>query len=230
MNNKKTCAICYKEITALRPLTHYKCSSCMENGFEDKLVCEQCIKKWPNQCPFDRQKLDPDLNAEIIRTPLGTKMYVIVKQKQCCCLKIKKCLKTNMNIIQQLPDCFTMYSWCQAITRILILHISVGFIGYVFTYGICTNGKNELCWVCVLAGILNIIGSILILWLIFGFINDKYRISLSLVYGLFSSLSFIIAISVSGECYLRLMGFVLLIPAFCAWSCCGYNSDLTKCE
>ena len=230
MDEVKTCKLCLNEITAFRALTHYKCPSCMERGFNDRLVCEECIKKWPNECPFDRSNLDPNMEAKVYRTRMGEKVNIVVKQKQCCCLKIKKCIKTNMSIIQNLPDCFTMYSWCQAIIRLLLLHISVGFIGYVFTYGICTNGINELCLVCVLAGILNIIGSILILCLVFGFINDKYRVLLSLVYGFFASSSFIIAISVSGGCYLRLIGFVLLLPAFCAWSCCGYNSNLAKCE
>ena len=230
MNNIKTCTLCLEEITAFRPLTHYKCPSCMERGFIDRLVCESCIKKWPNECPFDRQQLNNDLKAEIIRTPIGSKLYVIVKQKQCCCLKIKKCLKTNISIIQQLPNCYTIFSWWQAISQILLLHISIGFIAYVFAYGICANEMEKFCWICILAGILNIFASILLLWLIFGFINDKHRIVLSVIYGFFGSLSFITAISTDIECNFRFLGLALFIPAFCSWSVCGYKSNLNTCE
>ncbi len=229
--NSKECTICFHKISALKSLTHYKCRNCMEKGIQNKLVCESCIKKWPDQCPFDRQKLDQNLDAIIIRTPLGTKLNVIIKQKQCCCLRIANCWKKNIELIQQLPECFTIYSWCQAILKVLLLFASVSLIGFVFNYGLCMNKQNsEFCWICILSGILNIFGAILLIILLLAIIKPKYKLITSILYGIFGSTSFLIAISVNDSCELEFYGLVLLIVGCPIWSCCGYNSDLTQCE
>jgi hypothetical protein len=146
-NDKNECALCCKEKTAFRDLSHFACPNCMEKGVGyDKYVCKKCIEAWQESntsCPYCRQELDNTLKVDIIRTPTGKKLQIIFKQKQCCCLKIKKCLKKNMEIIQKMPDCFTIYSWCQAITKISLLHISFGFIAFVFIFGICNNNDKD---------------------------------------------------------------------------------------
>ena len=136
-----------------------------------------------------------------------------------------------MDIIGKLPDCFTMYSWCQAIAKVLLLHISFGFIAFVFIFGICNNNNdNKLCWICILCGVLNIISSWLLMYLMFGIIRDEYRVHISILYGYVASLGFVLAILVNSNCIMNPIGLLLFIPAICSWSCCGYHCNLTKCE
>jgi len=225
------CSICYNELSTFRSLSNFPCTICIEKGDQLKYVCKSCLKKWPDSCPFCRQELDHTLKVDTIRTPTGKNLEIIIKQKQCCCLKIKKCFNKNMDIIGKLPDCFTIYSWCQAITKVLLLHISFGFLAFVFIFGICNNHNDGgLCWICILCGALNTIGSWILMYLLFGIIKDEYRLYFSILYGFVASLSFILAILVDNKCSINTLGLLLFIPALCSWSCCGYHCNLTKCE
>ena len=145
-----SCSICNEKKEWCRSLYNYRCPSCLEVGYADKLACRECINNWDKGCPWCRTPLDASIDEIQHATTAGNIVNVVVKQKESCAKKgLVRCKGTwCRNIDRDLCAC--MY-WTQVCIRVVVYTVGIFAIGFGLGSFVC-NAPSCCLLVCCLCG------------------------------------------------------------------------------